>query len=403
MSLEGDQPSGAADAAPSAAETASSPAAKGTASGAASRGRSPGAKSKQMALEDWSAANVEKWFKTYKDGKYAEEYAGFAGLDGRGLSRLSEAEFLERSKKGDLLFRVVKKATGEDTTGKPPVAGRHKLAVAPVRSRSKSPNAPIKHNATAHLNKEEDNITIQAKKASLKSADKPTDKKEEKETTKVAKPPKLATEETEAPSETSKAHAGADPSTPKAAGGETGTPKTTGGETGTPKAHAAEGTPKAHTAAHIETVHKEKCEVEGCDAMAVQGVYCAHHRVKPPDEDGNSSFSGSFVLGENSAESDKKLHDKLEAIYERFAARETHTMDKGRWVTACESLNLVDNKAVRRLDVELVFNVIKPVKGKPVLQFEHFCRGLSQIALKKYPDKGGRSLRYMVRTDLARA
>jgi hypothetical protein len=147
---------------------------------------------------------------------------------------------------------------------------------------------------------------------------------------------------------------------------------------------------------------KTKCDVDGCDAIAVQGIYCAHHRVKRPDESGNATFSGSFVLGENSAESDKKLHDKLEAIFNRFAAQ-TNTMDKGRWIAACESLNLVDSKTVRRLDVELVFNVIKPVKGKPVLQFEHFCRGLSQIALKKYPDKGGRSLRYMVRTDLARA
>jgi len=164
-------------------------------------------------------------------------------------------------------------------------------------------------------------------------------------------------------------------------------------------------TPKATAAAVVaaKEIVKEKCDVEGCDAMAVQGIYCAHHRVKPPDEDGNTSFSGSFVLGENSAESDKKLHDKLESIFERFAAQGTQTMDKGRWVAACESLNLVDNKAVRRLDVELVFNVIKPVKGKGVLQFEHFCRGLSQIALKKYPDKGGRSLRFMVRTDLARA
>jgi len=356
-------------------EGEASDASKNAEKGAAnSRSRSPAAKTKQREpLENWTAAHVEKWFRTYKDGKYAEEYAGFAGLDGAGLARLSEAEFLSRSKKGDLLFRVVQKATAEDP-GK--ASNKNLVAAPPTKTRAKSPSASQKHNSTLHLNKEGEAALIVAAKPTPKPAS-GTDKvasKEEKEAPKAAaaqKPPKIATEGLEG------TEGGA---TPKSGGVATPKPET----------------PKPE-------IVKEKCEVDGCDAIAVQGVYCAHHRVKPPDEDGNSSFSGSFVLGENSAESDKKLHDKLESIFERFAARETQTMDKGRWVAACESLNLVDNKTVRRLDVELVFNVIKPVKGKPVLQFEHFCRGLSQIALKKYPDKGGRSLRYMVRTDLARA
>jgi hypothetical protein len=377
MSLDGDQAAAnaGANAALDAVEAAmggSSPtptkdSSAQTRASSSSRARSPGAKSKQQSLENWSAANVEKWFKTYKDGKYAAEYAGFAGLDGAALSRLSEAEFLSRSKKGDLLFRVVQKATHEETTTVR--SGNKLVAVAPPRSRSKSPGAPAqKHNSTLHLNKEQEAAmkNLQAKSVE-KPAEKPaTEKPKEEKEAKPAKP-KVSTEHTESGSEAS--------------------PQTT---------------PKAAPVA-VKEIVKNQCDVEGCDAMAVQGIYCAHHRIKPPDEDGNTSFSGSFVLGENSAESDKKLHDKLEAIFERFAARETQTMDKGRWVAACENLNLVDNKGVRRLDVELVFNVIKPVKGKPVLQFEHFCRGLSQIALKKYPDKGGRSLRFMVRTDLARA
>jgi len=374
MSLAGEQPStgsaGAANAALDAVEAAiggSSPSATSTTKGPSSRGRSPSAKAKQAALENWTAGHVEKWFKTYKDGKYAEEYPGFTGLDGSALARLSEAEFLSRSKKGDLLFRVVKKATGEETPGRATTSNKL-VAVAPPRTRSKSPGAPThKHNSTLHLNKEqEEAMKLLAPQAKLSA--KPPDKvvgdkaKEEKD---VKGKPRVSTEGLESYPE-------------------------------------AQTTPKSPPVVAKEIV-KEKCDVEGCDAMAVQGIYCAHHRVKPPDEDGNTSFSGSFVLGENSAESDKKLHDKLEAIFERFSARESQSMDKGRWVAACESLNLVDNKAVRRLDVELVFNVIKPVKGKPVLLFEHFCRGLSQIALKKYPDKGGRSLRFMVRTDLARA
>lgn len=361
MSLESPPPEAGANAALDAVEAALGDLSTTKASPAA-RGRSPGAKIKSTALENWSVANVEKWFKTYKDGKYASEYSGFAGLDGAALSKLTEAEFLTRSTKGNLLFKVVQKATEEGSK-----TGSRLAAATPSRSRSKSPNGPThKHNSTLHLNQEQtDAMRGISAKSPTKSSEKP---KEEKETPKAAAKPKVVIE------------------------GETSTEL---GSQSTPKAHAV--------ATHAKEIVKEKCDVEECDAMAVQGIYCAHHRIKPPDEDGNTSFSGSFVLGENSAESDKKLHDKLEAIFGRFAAPQTQTMDKGRWVAACESLNLVDNKAVRRLDVELVFNVIKPVKGKPVLQFEHFCRGLSQIALKKYPDKGGRSLRYMVRTDLARA
>jgi len=363
MSLDGEQSAAAANAALDAVEAAiggSSP----TTTKAPARGRSPSARSKQPALENWTAGHVEKWFKTYKDGKYAEEYPGFTGLDGSALARLSEAEFLSRSKKGDLLFRVVKKATGEDAGRS--TTGKNLVAVPPARARSRSPGAPAqKHNSTLHLNKEqEEAMKILAPGVKLPASKSDRAAAAEKAKEEKAKP-KVATDGPETSVE---------------------------GQT----------TPKSPPAVAKEIV-KEKCDVEECDAMAVQGIYCAHHRIKPPDEDGNTSFSGSFVLGENSAESDKKLHDKLEAIFERFSARESQSMDKGRWVAACESLNLVDNKAVRRLDVELVFNVIKPVKGKPVLQFEHFCRGLSQIALKKYPDKGGRSLRYMVRTDLARA
>lgn len=348
--MSGGEASGSANAALDAVEAAIGGSTKES---GASRGRSPGAKARQVPLVNWTADHVEKWFKTYKDGKYAAEYSAFAGLDGSALAKLSEQEFVSRSSQGELLYKVVRKATGDT------VRGPTKLVTTVPRARTKSP-AP-KHNDTLHLNKEQEDAI---KAAHHHSAKKPGDKTEKPKEEKEKSPkPKVSTESTEG-------H----------------------------EAHAPKSPPK-----DVKEIVKEKCDVDGCDAMAVQGIYCAHHRVKPPDEDGNTSFSGSFVLGENSAESDKKLHDKLEAIFERYAARETKTMDKGRWMAACENLNLVDNKLVRRLDVELVFNVIKPVKGSPVLQFEHFCRGLSQIALKKYPDKGGRSLRYMVRTDLARA
>jgi len=343
-----------------------------------SRGRSPNARPKPQSLEHWTAAQVERWFKTYKDGKYAAEYPGFAGLDGAGLSKLTQAEFLLRSSKGDLLYRVVVKATaGEAEQGRSPSASRG-IVVAPHSNRSKS---PAQRTGTLHLNKEQE----EAVKASARGP-----AKDRLDKSKMPEPKGDARSDTDRSSVESIDKPSESPDAK---------PKIT---VEAPEEGSKPPADRQSSGQNAAEIVKQKCEAEGCDAIAVQGIWCAHHRLKRPDEDGNATFSGSFVLGENAAESDKKLHDKLEAIFARFAAQ-TNTMDKGRWIAACEQLNLVDSKTVRRLDVELVFNVIKPVKGKPVLQFEHFCRGLSQIALKKYPDKGGRSLRYMVRTDLARA
>ncbi len=60
-------------------------------------------------FKDFNRAQVVAWFKTYKGGKFAEDYKCFDDLDGEDLCGLSAAQVKERCpRKGDVLFNLFK-------------------------------------------------------------------------------------------------------------------------------------------------------------------------------------------------------------------------------------------------------------------------------------------------------
>lgn len=137
------------------------------------------------------------------------------------------------------------------------------------------------------------------------------------------------------------------------------------------------------------------CIAPNCDSKPVTWEgYCAHHKIKKPTRD--ASYSLYFTEVQNPK--DAKMDKRLRTVFNRFSGH-TGLIDMRRWNSMCKELGLVDGVKVRPLDVQLIYNLVKPQHGKFLL-FPHVCKGFGQLAAKRYPKKGPKALRYMVKYDL---
>ena len=144
--------------------------------------------------------------------------------------------------------------------------------------------------------------------------------------------------------------------------------------------------------------NKAYCSRDNCDAIVVKIGYCAHPTLISSIRHEND-YAVTFVLPANPDAKDVKINRSLNGVWTEFSGK-SNTMDKGRWLMTIEALGLITPKKLRQLDVDLTFNIIKPVDHK-VLKFEHFCRGLNLLAHKLYPAMEDKSpIRKLVARDL---